>query len=661
MPLEKIYTCPMHPQIRQPNPGACPICGMSLELKNPGFEENSELKKMTLRFWVCLILTIPIIFQVAPWIQALLATAVVFWGGSFIYQRALSRHLNMFTLIAIGVSAAYLYSLFGKDLYFEAAAVITVLVILGQVLELKARAKTSQAIRKLLGLAPKFATLILENGEEKQIPLEEVKKGEILRVRPGEKVPVDGVVVDGKSVIDESMITGESVPVEKDKGDQVTGATLNGTGSFLMKAEKVGEEMLLARIVHMVSEAQSSRAPIQKLADRVASYFVPAVVLVALLTFFIWWLVGPITQAMINAVSVLIIACPCALGLATPMSIMVGVGKGATEGILIKNAEALELMAKVDTIVFDKTGTLTEGKTHVNQVDSLEEDAVIQLGASLESLSEHPLSAAIISKAKEKGLPLLKVEQFQSITGKGIVGKIDGKTVAVGNQQLMEDLHISLNELLEKAGNYREQGQTVLYVAVDGSVKGLITASDRIKESTPEAIHLLHNEKIHLVMLTGDNRTTAQAIGDQLAIDQIESEVLPQDKSRIIKELQSQGHVVAMAGDGINDAPALASADVGIAMGTGTDVAMESAGVTLIKGDLRGIARARTLSIATVRNIKQNLLFAFVYNSLGVPIAGGILYPFFGVLLSPMIASAAMTFSSVSIIWNALRLRGVKL
>lgn len=706
MSLAQIYTCPMHPQIQQPNPGSCPICGMTLELKTvAGEEENVELKKMTRRFWVCLVLTIPIIllaaldyfkketvesflsFQTYALIQIILATPVVLWGGFFFFERgfkSIVRHnLNMFTLVALGVGIAYIYSLVaaffpslfpesfregGKwvGLYFEAATVITVLVILGQVLELRARAKTSSAIRELLNLAPKMAT-ILQDGAEKTIPLDQVKKGDLLRVKPGEKVPVDGVIIEGKSVIDESMITGESVPAEKDKGEKVTGATLNGTGSFIMRAEKIGSETLLARIIHMVSEAQSSRAPIQKLVDKVTSYFVPTVVVVSIITFIVWWTIGPspsLPYAIINAVAVLIIACPCALGLATPMSIMVGIGKGAQMGILIKNAEALEVMAKVDTVVVDKTGTLTEGKIHLNYISSLEpnkEDEILQFGASLESLSEHPLSKALVSKAKEKGLALLKVDNFQSVTGKGIVGTIEGKKIAIGNQKLMGDLGISNEPLSEKAESYRKEGQTVLYLSINEKPAGLVAASDVIKETTYEAIRLLHKEKINIVMLTGDNPTTAQAIGKKLDIDKIESEVLPQDKNRIVKEYQTQGHIVAMAGDGINDAPALAAANVGIAMGTGTDVAMESAGVTLIKGDLRGIARARNLSIATVRNIRQNLGWAYIYNVLGVPVAAGVLYPFFGVLLSPMIASAAMSFSSVSVVWNALRLRRIRL
>lgn len=704
MANQKDYTCPMHPQIRQPNPGHCPICGMNLEptivTEN---EQDPELKNMTKRLWIGALLTLPIIVLVVleatlidrfisyksyALIQTVLATPVVLWAGFPFFQRGwksiVTLKLNMFTLIALGIGAAYFYSLIAAifpsifpssfrpqgdrvALYFEAATVITVLVILGQVLELRARAKTSNAIKKLLSLAPKTATVILENGQEQAVPLEDIKKGDKLRVRPGEKIPVDGVLIEGKSVIDESMITGESVPVEKVNGDKVTGATLNGTGSFIMQAERVGSDTLLARIVHMVSEAQSSRAPIQKLADTISGYFVPVVVFVAIVSFFIWGFFGPppsFAYGLIAAVAVLIIACPCALGLATPMSIMVGVGKGALAGVLIKNAEALEILAKVDTVVVDKTGTLTEGKIHLNQVfalDGEQEDRLLQVSASLESLSEHPLSLAIVSKAKEKGLSLLQVQDFKSLTGMGVIGKIEGKTVAIGNQKLMSDQGIASDQLIEKAEALRNEGQTVLYLALDGKVVGLLAASDVVKETTSEAIRLLHNEKIRIVMLTGDNSITAMAIGKALEIDEIKAEVLPQDKNKIIKELQAQGHVVAMAGDGINDAPALAQAQVGIAMGTGTDVAIESAGITLVKGDLRGIARARTLSIATIRNIRQNLLFAFIYNALGVPIAAGILYPFFGVLLSPVIASAAMAFSSVSVVWNALRLNRQKL
>ncbi len=675
------YTCPMHPQIRRPTPGACPICGMSLEpIPGSTSHEDPELKNMTRRLWIAAVLTLPIPF-LPNLFQALLATPVVLWAGFPFFQRGwrsiVTRKLNMFTLIALGIGAAYLYSVVATffpsifpasfrqggqvAVYFEAATVITVLVLLGQVLELGARAKTSKAIKKLLSLAPKTATLILDNGQEKMIDLDAIKKGDKLRVRPGEKVPVDGIILDGQSVIDESMISGESIPAEKTKGDKVTGATLNGTGSFVMQAERVGSETLLARIVHMVSEAQSSRAPLQKLADTIAGYFVPAVILVAILSFFIWGFFGPapsFAYGLICAVAVLIIACPCALGLATPMSIMVGIGKGALEGVLIKNAEALEILAKVDTLIVDKTGTLTEGKIRLNHI--IPED-LLQLSASLEALSEHPISLAIVSKAKEKGLSLLPVKDFQSITGKGVRGIIEDKIVLIGNQKLMSEQGVALDAWMEKAEALRKEGQTVLYVAQSGKAIGLLAASDVIKETTAEAIRLLHQEKIDIVMLTGDHHATALAIGKAIGIDEIKAEVLPQDKSRIVKELQAQGHIVAMAGDGINDAPALAQANVGIAMGTGTDIAMESADVTLIKGDLRGITRARRLSIATVRNIRQNLLFAFIYNVLGIPIAAGVLYPFFGLLLSPIFASAAMALSSVSVVWNALRLNKQKL
>lgn len=704
MAEQKEYTCPMHPQVVQPGPGSCPICGMALEPKffTKEKEENAELKDMTLRFWVSLFLTLPILFftmigplfslsfspTINPWIQAALATPIVLWGGWPFFTRGWSsiihRNLNMFTLISIGVGAAYLYSMISAfwpsifppsfqsknneiPVYFEAASVITVLVLLGQVLELRARDKTSHAIRELLNLAPKTARLILEDKSEKDISLEEVKKGDALRVRPGEKIPTDGVVLEGNSSIDESMITGEPFPVTKHVGDKVTGATLNGSGSFIMRAERVGSETLLSRIIHMVSEAQRSRAPIQKLADVVSSYFVPIVVAVAILTFIIWGLVGPVpalAHALINAVAVLIIACPCALGLATPMSIMVGVGQGARAGILIKNAEALEMMSKVNTVVVDKTGTLTEGKPKLTTILSLgekSEDELLQLAASLEIASEHPLGIPIVSKAKEKNLSLLPIEDFNSLTGKGIVGKITRKTVAIGNQKLLSDLKIDLGATLEKADFLRQQGQTVLYLAMDGKLAGVLAVSDVIKASTKEAIEMLHKEGIRLVMLTGDNKTTAKAVGKTLGIDEIEAEILPEDKNRIIKQLQTEGRIVAMAGDGINDAPALAQANVGIAMGTGTDIAIESAGITLVKGDLRGIARARKLSHATMRNIKQNLWFAFIYNTLGVPIAAGVLYPVFGLLLSPIIASAAMTLSSVSVIMNSLRLNRQKL
>ena len=704
MAEQKEYTCPMHPQVVQPGPGSCPICGMALEPKvfTAEKEENVELKQMTRRFWIGLFLTLPILFftmigplfslrfspAISTWIQAALATPVVLWGGWPFFTRGWSsiidRNLNMFTLISIGVGAAYLYSMIAAfwpsifppsfqdknneiPVYFEAASVITVLVLLGQVLELRARDRTSHAIRELLNLAPKTARLILEDKSEKDIPLEEVKKGDALRVRPGEKVPTDGVVLEGNSSIDESMITGEPFPVTKHAGDKVTGATLNGSGSFIMRAERVGSETLLSRIIHMVGEAQRSRAPIQKLADLVSSYFVPVVVVIATLTFIIWGLVGPapaLAHALINAVAVLIIACPCALGLATPMSIMVGVGQGARAGILIKNAEALEMMSKVNTVVVDKTGTLTEGKPKLTTILSLgekSEDELLQLAASLEIASEHPLGIPIVSRAKEKNLSLLPIEDFKSVIGKGVTGKMTGKTIAIGNQKLLSDLKIDLGAALEKVDSLRQQGQTVLYLGMDEKLAGILAVSDVIKASTKEAIEMLHKEGIRLVMLTGDNKTTAKAVGKTLGIDEIEAEILPEDKNRIIKRLQTEGRIVAMAGDGINDAPALAQANVGIAMGTGTDIAIESAGITLVKGDLRGIARARKLSHATMRNIKQNLWFAFIYNTLGVPIAAGVLYPVFGLLLSPIIASAAMTLSSVSVIMNSLRLNRQKL
>ena len=686
----------MHSQIVQANPGDCPICGMALELRtgrNSEDEEGAELKDMSLRFWIGLILTLPVVFlvlfqiQLSGYVQAALATPVVLWSGWPFFVKGwnsiLTRHLNMFTLISLGVGSAYIYSLIatfwpssfpsafqteGKiDLYFEAASVITVLVILGQVLELKARIKTSQAIKQLLGLSPTTARLVLEDGSEKDIPLEEVKKGDKLRVRPGEKIPTDGRVVEGSSSIDESMITGEPFPVVKNRGDKVTGATINGSGSFIMQAERVGSETLLARIVHMVSEAQRSRASIQKLADVVSSYFVPAVVMIAILTFVIWALFGPapaFAHGLVNAVAVLIIACPCALGLATPMSIMVGVGRGALSGLLIKNAEALEIMAKVDTVVVDKTGTLTEGRPTLTKVVSLgekTEDEILQIAASLEIASEHPLAKPIITQAKEKNLPLWALENFQSIKGKGITGKVHQNDVAIGNKQLFLDLNIDLSPADEKAEVLRNDAQTVFYVAANGKVLGILAVADVIKESTPEAIEMLHRDGIRIVMVTGDNQITAAAVGKKLGIDDVRAEVLPEDKSHIVTQLQSEGHIVAMAGDGINDAPALAAANVGIAMGTGTDIAIESAGITLIKGDLRGIARARRLSQSTLRNIKQNLWFAFIYNVLGVPIAAGLFYPLFGLLLSPIIASAAMAFSSVSVITNSLRLRKIKI
>ena len=697
---EKEYICPMHPEIVRSSPGSCPICGMALEPKTScgGEQENPELREMILKFWVCLVLTIPILVlsmigsllplspKVAIWIQAILATPIVLWGGSSFFTRGfhslVRRSLNMFTLISMGIGAAYLYSITvvfwpllfpgsfqstnqKLDVYFEAASVITLLVILGQVLELRAREKTSHAIRALLNLAPKMTRIVLADKSEKDISLEEVKKGDTLRVRPGEKVPTDGMILEGEGLIDESMITGEPFPVSKREGDKVTGATLNENGSFIMRAEKVGHETLLARIVQMVTEAQRSRAPIQKLADVVSSYFVPIVLAVSILTFLVWNLLGfSPSLALINAVSVLIIACPCALGLATPMSIMVGVGRGALAGILIKNAEALETMSKVDTIVVDKTGTLTEGKptlTSILSIGEKGEEEILQIAASLEAASEHPLGKPIVSKAQEKGLSLFSMEDFQNMSGKGIIGKIAGKTVAIGSQKLFTDLQVDITLALQKSEHLRLQGQTVLFLSIDGKVSGVLCVSDVIKTSTNEAIQMLHQDGLRIVMLTGDNKSTAEAIGKELNIDEIIAEVLPEDKNTVIKDLQSQGRIVAMAGDGINDAPALSQANVGIAMGTGTDIAIESAGITLLKGDLRGIARARKLSLATMRNIHQNLWFAFLYNTLGVPIAAGVFYPLFGILLSPIIASAAMTFSSISVITNALRLKKTKL
>jgi Cu+-exporting ATPase len=702
------YVCPMHPEIVRPEPGSCPICGMALEPRTVTLEEeaNPELIDMTRRFWLGVILSAPIAFiamsdmipgqpiqrMVSPrflnWLQLGLATPVVLWCGWPFFQRGwasiINHSLNMFTLIAIGVGTAYVYSLVATffphlfpqsfrghagevGVYFDAAAVITVLVLLGQVLELRARSKTSRAIRALLGLAPKTARLLHDDGKEEDIPLERVKPGDRLRVRPGEKIPVDGVVLDGTTSVDESMITGEAIPVEKVKDSRVTGGTVNGTGSFIMRAERVGSDTLLAQIVRMVSEAQRSRAPIQKLADIVASYFVPAVVLVAIVTFVIWGLVGPaprLAHALVNAVAVLIIACPCALGLATPMSIMVGTGRGASAGVLIKNAEALEVMEKIDTLVVDKTGTLTEGKPRLVSVISASgknEDEILRLAGSLERGSEHPLAAAIVDGTRERGIKLTEATDFRSVTGKGVMGTVDGKAVGLGNQKLLEEMKVRPTELSKRADDLRRDGQTVMSVVVEGELVGLVGVADPIKKSTPEAIQLLHKEGIKIVMLTGDNRTTAEAVAGKLGIDEIQAEVLPAQKGEVVKRLQAEGKTVAMAGDGINDAPALAQAHVGIAMGTGTDVAMESAGITLVKGDLRGIANARRLSHGTMRNIRQNLFFAFIYNILGIPIAAGALYPLFGLLLSPIIASAAMTFSSVSVITNALRLNKMKL
>jgi Cu+-exporting ATPase len=698
------YVCPMHPEIVRSEPGSCPICGMALEPRVTSAEEeqNPELTSMTRRFWVGVVLTTPVLLAAmgaylpgAPldrlislraltWVELVLATPVVLWGGwpFFVrgWQSIINRSLNMFTLIGLGVAVAYLYSVVAAlapgifppsfrdasgqvGVYFEAAAVITTLVLLGQVLELRARSRTGAAIRALLGLAPKTARLVGEDGSEQDVPLDRVKPGDRLRVRPGEKIPVDGIVLEGKSSVDESMITGEPMPVEKQKGDRVTGATVNGTGSLIMRAERVGSETLLAQIVRMVAEAQRSRAPIQKLADQVSGYFVPVVVGAAALTFVIWGLWGPaprLAHGLVNAVAVLIIACPCALGLATPMSIMVAMGKGATLGVLFKNAEAIEHMRKVDTLVVDKTGTLTEGRPKLVSVEpnaGFELPTLLRLGATLERGSEHPLASAIVKGAEERGISLGTADGFESITGQGVRGRVDGLQVVLGNRKLLDDFGIDPGALAERAEVLRGEGQTVVFVVVNNKVAGLLGVADPIKQSTPEAIDQLHKDGIRIVMLTGDNRTTAEAVARRLGIDDVIAEVLPEKKASIVKRLQGEGRFVAMAGDGINDAPALAQAQVGIAMGTGTDVAMESAGVTLVKGDLRGILRARLLSRATMRNIKQNLFWAFIYNALGVPIAGGALYPFFGLLLSPMIAAAAMSFSSVSVISNALRLR----
>jgi Cu+-exporting ATPase len=701
---ERIYTCPMHPQVRQNGPGSCPICGMALEPLVAAGEEgpDPELADMVRRFWVSLVLTVPLLVGVMgdmipgepirhlvparllAWAQLVLATPVVLWGGWPFFVRGwasiVNRSLNMFTLIALGVGVAYVYSVVGTiapglfpasfrthggevGLYFEAAAVITVLVLLGQVLELRARSQTSSAIRALLGLAPKTARRVRDDGGDEEIPLEHVQVGDRLRVRPGDGVPVDGIVLEGASAVDESMVTGESIPVEKTAGSRVTGGTVNGTGSFVMRAERVGSETLLAQIVHMVSEAQRSRAPIQRLADTVSSYFVPAVVAVAVVTFVVWAGWGPeprMAYALVNAVAVLIIACPCALGLATPMSIMVGTGRGAMAGVLIRNAEALEVMEKVHTLVVDKTGTLTEGRPKlltVEPVDGRPADELLRLAASLERGSEHPLAAAIVSGAQERGVAPTAADGFRSVTGKGVLGRVDGHDVALGNRRLMEDLGVAPGALAERAEALRRDGQTVMFVTVDGRPGGLVGVADPIKTTTPEALRLLRESGLHIVMLTGDSRATADAVARKVGIEDVQAEVLPEQKIAIVKRLQAEGRRVAMAGDGVNDAPALAQADVGIAMGTGTDVAMQSAGITLVKGDLRGIARARRLSQATMRNIRQNLFFAFVYNALGVPIAAGVAYPFVGLLLSPIIASAAMTFSSVSVIANALRLR----
>ncbi len=702
------WTCPMHPEILRNEPGSCPICGMALEpvTITAGGEPNQELIEMSRRFRVCLVLTVPVfvlsmVADLAPgwlpggvtmhlvqWTACLLATPVVLWGGWPFFQRGWNSvatwNLNMFTLIALGVSVAWAYSMAALlfpwlfppvmqmhgglvDVYFEAAAMITTLVLLGQVLELRARSQTNTAIKMLLGLAPNRARIVRDDGTEEDIPLEKVQPGDRLRVRPGEKIPVDGTVIDGESNVDESMVSGEPIPVAKGAGEKLIGATVNGTGSLLMRAEKVGSETLLARIVAMVGEAQRSRAPIQKLADRVSGYFVPAVVAVAAAAFIVWWIGGPeprLAHAVVNAVAVLIIACPCALGLATPIAVMVGTGRGAMAGVLIRNAEALEIMEKIDTLVVDKTGTLTEGKPKLVAVQAEEgftEADILRMAASLERASEHPLAEAIVAGAKERGIALVAATGFQSLTGKGVVGEVEGRTVGLGNQKLLEHLGIDAGAMPRLADILRGDGSTVMFIAVNGKAAGLIGVADPVKASTLEAIRELQAEGISMVMLTGDSRATAMAVAGKLGIDTVHAEVLPEQKSEVVKQLQAEGRLVAMAGDGINDAPALAQAHVGIAMGTGTDVAMESAGVTLVKGDLRGIVRARRLSRATMRNIRQNLFFAFIYNSAGVPVAAGLLYPFFGILLSPIIAAAAMSLSSVSVIGNSLRLRHVKL
>jgi P-type Cu+ transporter len=701
-----VYTCPMHPEIRQVGPGSCPICGMALEpeIASADAGPNPELVDMTRRFWIGLVLTIPVftlemgahIFGAHNWIdpklsnyiQCAFATPVVLWAGwpFFVrgWQSLLNRSLNMFTLIAMGTGVAYVYSLAATVTpgifpeafrghsgapasYFEAASVITVLVLMGQVLELRAREATSGAIRVLLDLAPKTARLVRDDAGDEEIALDQVQTGERLRVRPGDKVPVDGIVLEGRSAVDESMVTGESMPVTKEKDSHVIGGTLNTSGSFVMRAEKVGRDTLLSQIVQMVASAQRSRAPIQRLADQVSAWFVPTVIAVAVMAFAVWGLFGPeprFAYGLVAAVSVLIIACPCALGLATPMSIMVGVGRGAQAGVLIKNAEALERMEKVDTLVVDKTGTLTEGKPKVVKVApaaGFDEEQVLQLAASVERDSEHPLAAAIVVAAAERNLALRKIHGFDAPAGKGVVGMAEGKRLALGNANFLSELGIDTSALASEAERLRAEGATAVFLAVDGKSVGTIAISDPVKATTVEALKSLAGDKIHVVMLTGDNRTTAQAVARRIGIAKVEAEVLPDQKSAVVEKLRHEGRIVAMAGDGVNDAPALAVADVGIAMGTGADVAIESAGITLLKGDLIGIVKARTLSLAVMRNIRQNLFFAFIYNALGVPVAAGVLYPIFGILLSPIIAAAAMALSSVSVVGNALRLRRVRL
>jgi len=706
VPSGTIYTCPMHPEIRQEGPGSCPICGMALEpeLVSAEAQPNPELADMTRRFWIGLALTVPVFAlemgghltglhqwlgqQTSNWIQLVLATPVVLWAGWPFFERGWAslrtRNLNMFTLIAMGTGVAWLYSMAGTigpglfpasmrgqdgsvAIYFEAAAVITVLVLLGQVLELRAREQTSGAIRALLDLSPKMARRIGADGTDEDVSLDQVAAGERLRVRPGERVPVDGAILEGRSAIDESMVTGESMPVTKTVGEKVIGGTMNQSGGFVMRADKVGRDTVLAQIVQMVAQAQRSRAPIQRLADQVSGWFVPAVILASLVAFAAWSIWGPeprLTFGLVAAVSVLIIACPCALGLATPMSIMVGVGRGAQSGVLIRNAEALERMEKVDTLVVDKTGTLTEGKPSVVAIRTaggIDEAELLRLTASLERSSEHPLAAAIVRSANERGLSLARPDSFDSPVGKGVTGSVEGRTLVIGNRRITAEAGIDTASLDAAADEMREEGATAIFVAIDGKAAGIIAIADPIKATTPAAIASLKEAGIRVVMLTGDNATTARAVAQKLGIADVEAEVLPEDKGKIVERFRAQGRVVAMAGDGVNDAPALAAADVGIAMGTGTDVAMESAGVTLLKGDLKGIVRARHLSAATMANIRQNLFFAFVYNAAGVPVAAGVLYPFFGILLSPIIAAAAMALSSVSVIGNALRLNRVGL
>jgi Cu+-exporting ATPase len=705
-PAGTIYTCPMHPQIRQVGPGTCPICGMTLEPEQASLEEgpSQELIDMRRRFWIGMALTVPVVAlemgghvlgldhlvdqQTSNWIQFALATPVVLWGGWPFFVRGckslLTRSLNMFTLIAMGIGVAWIYSAVATiapqvfppafrgmegsvAVYFEAAAVITVLVLLGQVLELKAREQTSGAIKALLKLAPTRARRIKADGSDEEVDLEQVKVGELLRVRPGDKVPIDGSVTEGRSHVDESMVTGEPLPVLKETGNKVIGGTINGQGSFVMRAEKIGRDTMLAQIVQMVAQAQRSRAPIQRLADTVSGWFVPAVILIAVAAFVAWAVWGPqpaMGYGLVAAVSVLIIACPCALGLATPMSIMVGVGRGAQAGVLIKSAEALERMEKIDTIIVDKTGTLTLGKPRVTAIrlaPGFEEAEVLRLAASLENASEHPLAAAIVHAAKERSIALSKASEFDSPTGKGVVGKVDGRALALGNGKFLGEIGIDVSALQGEADILRRDGATAIFIAIDGRAAGVIAIADPIKDSTPAAIAALHKQKIRVVMMTGDNKTTAEAVARKLGIEEVQADVLPEQKGSVVEQLRRQGKAVAMAGDGVNDAPALAAADVGIAMGTGTDVAIESAGITLLRGDLQGIVQARLLSERVMSNIRQNLFFAFIYNAAGVPIAAGILYPSFGLLLSPIIAAAAMALSSVSVIGNSLRLRAVKL